>query len=239
MALAGMGLVAPSAAAGTVADAAVYVESGAVQYTGGDLANDVIMDIDELWEQHTEFTIDDRVPIVAGQGCEHPDAADATLVVCTSSYVEPPVHVELGDGNDTLVVSGNVSGTATVHGGSGDDRIGAGGELHGDEGDDELVGYWGPDLLYGGDGDDRVEAGDGDDAVHGGRGHDDILAGLGDDLVHGNSGEDHVAGGKGGDQLSGGPDPDVIYGNSGDDHIRGGGGEDDLSGGPGTDDVAQ
>jgi Ca2+-binding RTX toxin-like protein len=119
-----------------------------------------------------------------------------------------------GAGNDTLIARGQdieISGGADddvieLHhsglvgiGGSGNDRISAGGvqyedlEYRGEDGNDTIIGNTNADKIFGGDGADSIDGGRGEDTVSGGDGNDtiqahrenkEIDAGADDDLVH-------------------------------------------------------
>ncbi|MGP4113921.1 calcium-binding protein [Streptomyces sp. 4N509B] len=262
VALAGAVVAAPPVAAQTATQSAAqsaataYTDDGghAVYYTAG--ATSSYVSISE-GENYTDFVINDIVPIEAGEGCVHPDAADTTRVVCTLTEFGDywtRVIVDLGDGSDELFlsvgdenhVSGgdgqdnlNVTYNTVVDGGADDDWIAGGWLKLGGPGDDTLTGFHDDFIAYGDDGDDAIYANAGSQSLYGGRGHDVIESGDGPDLVYGNSGEDLIRGGRGSDDLFGGPDDDTVYGNSGNDLLRGGGGDDVLSGGPDVDDVIQ
>lgn len=77
----------------------------------------------------------------------------------------------------------------------------AGGHLHGDSGDDILVGMAGPDGLMGGKGNDRL---------YGGAGNDMLMGGDGDDLLDEGAGHGDLEGGPGNDTLIGGPGADAF-----------------------------
>ena len=127
---------------------------------------------------------------------------------------------------------------ATIVGTDGDDDLEG---TDGDDvvvllaGDDEFDGHDGNDIVCGGDGEDTLDGGDGDDIIDGEAGNDDLDGDGGDDLVFGGSGEDKIDGGRGDDELYGGPDADELSGQSDSDVLYGGAGVDDLSGGTGTD----
>ena len=76
------------------------------------------------------------------------------------------------------------------------------------EGDDEIRGGNGDDVLTG----DRDA-----DWLHGGAGHDRLIGGPGDDVLWGGSGHDHLHGGDGADVLDGGPGNDSLIGGDGAD----------------------
>ena len=95
-------------------------------------------------------------------------------------------------GNDELE-AGTLSGSNTLGGGTGNDRLFAGADdlVLGDLGDDELDSgdQGGNNTLFGGAGDDTIYAGI-DDAVFGGSGNDTIYAGDGSNLLSGGTGND-------------------------------------------------
>jgi Ca2+-binding RTX toxin-like protein len=111
------------------------------------------------------------VPITVGEGCVHPDASDATRVVCAIPTGTPAsnvsMDVDLGGGNDALVLRAG-SGNA-VGGGPGDDEMDVNADTYrvrGDAGDDQLLG--GACYLYGNDGNDHVIGGDRNQYLSGG-----------------------------------------------------------------------
>ncbi|AYN40369.1 calcium-binding protein [Streptomyces dangxiongensis] len=206
------------------------------------------------------YVIDDVVPIGAGDGCAHPDAADHTKVSCTVTAEESQdpyaaLTMDLGDRDDTVAYAnhtGQVYCFAEISLGAGDDRLTDSGRLDGNDvsggaGDDTLtVGEAG--LAFGGDGDDTVHAngdlviargGRGDDVLRGGAGGQDLSGDDGTDTLYGGTGTDTLYGGRGDDVLYGGAGDDRLYGNSGNDRLYGGTGRDTLSGGPGRDVVHQ
>jgi hypothetical protein len=119
-----------------------------------------------------------------------------------------------GEGNDTIAYFG--SGTATIHGNAGQDKLKGGAgttTIHGDAGDDILIGgqtatsisflFGGADndflqggvnadTLDGGDGDDQLDAGKGLNSITGGADDDQITVHVGDGLqnIFGNGGVD-------------------------------------------------
>ncbi|MEM7312758.1 MAG: dockerin type I domain-containing protein, partial [Planctomycetota bacterium] len=161
-----------------------------------------------------------------------------------------------GDGNDSLVVLGNIDVPVEFHGGLGDDELlgsngndvllGGGGDdlIQGSSGDDlirggsginTLEGGSGNDSIIGGDRDDFIDAGDGDDSVMAGLGQDIVLGGAGLDSIDAGDGDDEVYGGKGIDLIQGGDGDDVIFGGLGNDAIEGGEGNDLIDAGEGAD----
>jgi len=113
------------------------------------------------------------------------------------------VRVELGDGDDRLVVADGMSRSVPIvaDGGPGNDRL----EGHAAA--------------------DRVEVllgGEGDDTLRGGGGADELDGGPGADVLEGNDGADTLRGGPGADSLRGddlAAAPDVIDGGPGIDRI--------------------
>jgi RTX calcium-binding nonapeptide repeat (4 copies) len=90
-----------------------------------------------------------------------------------------------------------------IHGGAGDDNItvdgnlGFGLNIHGNSGDDKIVGGDGNDRIYGGSGNDTIYGRSGDDYIHGGSGDDNIYGGSGNDYLVGGEGRDRLIGGSG------------------------------------------
>jgi Ca2+-binding RTX toxin-like protein len=190
--------------------------------------------------------------------------------VDTVSYATAsgPVIVDLGagtavgDGSDTLVSIGNVTGSSfadtltgdgnanVLNGGPGNDTIvGGGGDdtLNGNAGDDSLNGGAGNDTVNGGDGNDTLLAGNGSDAFDGGVGADTVdystaSAGVTVDLSSGTSSNsdsianvENVNGSSFGDTLVGSGGDNVLNGGGGDDVLIGRLGDDTLIGGTGSD----
>jgi serralysin len=134
------------------------------------------------------YQIDDVVPIAAGNGCYHPDAADLTKVECPGPNVLR-VQVNAADGDDVIV-----NETATIS------------FLMGGPGNDHLTGGDERDSLFGGDGNDHLYGRAETDFLFGEQGSDVIDGGDGDDYLYGDSGDDVLTGGVGRDTLDGGPD---------------------------------
>ena len=128
------------------------------------------------------------------------------------------------------------------------------------DGDNNITGTNGNDVIVAGGGDDDIEPSPGRDRICGEGGNDIADAGSGSDplvsggpgrdLMHGGPGNDEVVGGDGGDggtaQFRGAPIPAGLFGDAGDDLVAGGPGDDGnpeafvhggLDGGPGDDDL--
>ena len=125
------------------------------------------------------------------------------------------------------------------HGGNGDDKFrnltALPSEAHGDDGQDNLTGGSGNDVLFGDRGHDVLLGGAGHDALYGGLGNDILIGRTGDDTLTGGDGADKLFGEAGNDSLTGGEGNDELYGSHGDDSLRGGTGNDILDGGVGND----
>jgi Ca2+-binding RTX toxin-like protein len=151
-----------------------------------------------------------------------------TEIHCLADEVDG-FEIDLGAGDDTLDITGELAEEIEIEGGDGDDDIELGSAR---------------DVANGGAGDDTIDVGAGDDQIDGGAGNDRINCGAGDDRVEGRAGadrvdcgggDDTVGGGAGGDTLGGGAGNDRLNGGSGRDRIAGGGGRDRINGGPARD----
>ncbi|WP_305125246.1 calcium-binding protein [Streptomyces odontomachi] len=177
----------------------------------------------------------DVVPIEPGDHCAYSRPEDTTFVVCELPVDSPrPDRIDafLGDGDDTIAAFDPA--VDTVSGGPGDDTLHAhtARTVLGGSGNDMVMG---PGVLYGGDGMDDLMGDDGNQQMWGGRGDDMIEGYGGDDVVYGGPGDDHAMGGDGRDIVLGGPGDDTLDGEGGDDLVSGGPGNDTVEGGPGRD----
>jgi Ca2+-binding RTX toxin-like protein len=212
-----------------------------------------------------EVTLSDPGAVVTvGESCR---SADPHTAICTAAPgVEsiPSFVAQLGDGDDTLAITGGLGVRTKVDGGPGDDAIAGGGDadtLDGGTGADRIDGGPGDTLSFAlrekavtvdlgsgttSDGDalsgiDRVEGGAGDDRLLGGAGADTLLGGAGDDVISGRGGRDTLSGELGADRIDGGAGEDTLSGDppQGDDYytpiIRLS--PDVLRGGSGTDEL--
>jgi len=103
------------------------------------------------------------------------------------------------------------------------------------DGNDEIRGDDGADIVEGGGGDDSIFDGYGDDFLDGGSGNDVLKGGPGDDDLYGRDGNDILDGGDGNDWMQDEDGDNVLIGGDGDDNLLGGDGDDVLDGGPGSD----
>ena len=85
----------------------------------------------------------------------------------------------------------------------------------GGDGNDQIIGNAGDDVLNGGSGDDELFGNTGNDFLDGG-----------DDVLNGNLDNDTLIGGAGSDLLNGGAGEDFLSGDAGNDFILGGDGAD-------------
>ncbi len=108
------------------------------------------------------------------------------------------VEVRGGTGDDTILLASNSKNL--VFGDEGDDVIivdgngTVGAEIHGGAGNDTITAGNGADLLFGGDGNDTIVGGAGNDDIEGGAGDDTLDGGAGDDVYRfsGSWGDDEV-----------------------------------------------
>lgn len=185
---------------------------------------------------------DASAPLQAGAGCQA--AADGAIACAISTPTSPSsvtAKAALGDGDDRLTITGDLSGDAD--GGPGDDRLDASGTRapalwRGGDGEDVLTGGAAGDGLAGGPGDDALSGGPGPDTAL----YDDHAVGvtvrLGGSAGNGAPGEDdtiaadveEARGGPGDDVLIGDDGPNTLWGEDGDDRLDGRGGDDQLFG---------
>lgn len=163
----------------------------------------------------------------------------------------------LGEGDDIIDLSAHGVGGidyakgVPIHGQGGNDIIigGSGKDvLEGDAGSDIIFGWRGADTIYGGTGDDILYGDDlgfndvaGDDIIDGGAGNDILYGGGRSDVMTGGADNDILYGQAGGDNLSGGTGDDKLYGDdpntASNDTLNGDAGNDELHGGAGDDEA--
>jgi len=107
------------------------------------------------------------------------------------------IAINAGDGDDAVVLNSSIKIAAIIHGNNGNDTLvgGAGKDsLYGDAGNDALDGGLNSDVLRGGVGDDYLYGGDGTgkDTLFGDSGNDCFKAGKGSDIGVGGSGDDYI-----------------------------------------------
>ncbi|BCJ89620.1 hypothetical protein IZ6_03550 [Terrihabitans soli] len=154
------------------------------------------------------------------------DMGDGNDTVTLKKNAQVSGDILLGAGNDTLTA---VDGNRDIEGGAGDDVVTTG------KGEDFVLGGTGNDTLDGGTGNDMLDGGADNDFLFGGDGHDDIYGGQGNDALVGGEGDDTLKGDEGRDLLLGGARNDELDGGDGDDVLIGGSGNDVMTGGEGSD----
>lgn len=198
----------------------------------------------------TEWDFDDDGNFDDGVGAEATTSFGAPGVYTVSMLVtddDDATGVTARDVKVAIPDVGCLGREPTIYGTNGDDDItgtdgpdvivGAAGDdrIDGGPGDDLICGHTGEDVLLGGDGDDRVLGNKDDDRVVGGAGIDRIQGDFGDDLLLGGAGDDRAIGSFGDDRVFGGPGRDRLIGGVGDDGLGGGNGADRIFAGPGAD----
>ncbi|HXV33363.1 MAG TPA: calcium-binding protein, partial [Gaiellaceae bacterium] len=164
------------------------------------------------------------------------EAADQVVVVGSpgdDTIAAGTKGLGLNDDRDVDVTFTVLPATFELFGGGGNDFLSA----RGGAGAGPL--FAGPVTIHGEDGDDAIMGSDLAELLTGGAGNDTIDAGAGSDTVQGGAGDDAVTGGHGDDDLDGGPGTDQLSGNAGDDvvHADDGIADAELNGGAGTDTV--
>jgi len=153
------------------------------------------------------------------------------------------VKVQAGEGNDSIVLAGQLNKWA-IEAGAGNDTVDAsaagyeaalGASFAGDAGDDLIYGTSGDDVIDGGSGSDLLVGNNGVDLINGGDDADVVYAGAGNDNVAGGDGDDVIYGGAGSDVIQGSAGNDIIMGEQGGDSIYGGDGNDQMYGGSSAD----
>jgi len=175
-----------------------------------------------------DHVVDDIVPITAGPGCAAV-VGDATKVTCQLPTGNAYVNVDVGDGDDRVVMAS--SAHSEISGGAGDDVI-IGGWAPGDDQHpgDVLRGGDDMDILNGGPGQDILDGGAGGDTLSGGSGQHDAVTYQGRTAavradIDGASHDDGEAGegdtiGTGVEDLFGGDAADTLTGNAGPNTIK-------------------
>ncbi len=89
-------------------------------------------------------------------------------------------------------------------------------EVHGEDGNDTLIGGKAADRLFGEAGADLLLGREGFDVLRGGKGDDELRGGSGGDRLLGGAGKDTLIGGRGDDTLDGGSGVDRLYADAAD-----------------------
>ncbi|MFO1001132.1 MAG: Calx-beta domain-containing protein [Planctomycetaceae bacterium] len=144
---------------------------------------------------------------------------NSTMIRYSVNQVQS-IEIDMLAGNDHVNINNSVTIPVTVRGGDGNDDIKGGG---------------GPDLIYGGAGNDDIDAGSGNDTVYADAGNDDVTGEDGNDTLYGGDGDDELEGDDGNDLLFGEAGSDELEGDDGNDILSGGSGNDELEGDAGFD----
>ena len=167
------------ASAGTVSVSGSMLTYSAADGETNDLELSGVLSID----------VTDTAGVVAVAPCAQVSATEAD---CPSGLTV--FDVSLGDLSDAAVDS--TVGSASAH-------------FSGGEGDDQLTGLFGADVLLGGGGNDTLSGAQGNDELDGGSGDDQLEGVLGDDRLSGGPGADLLQIALGKDVASGGDGTDT------------------------------
>ncbi len=130
---------------------------------------------------------------------------------------------ESGDGPDTPIIPGGSEPTGGASDPTSDENEPTpvpGETIHGNSGNNTLVGTDGDDIIYGYGGNDDISGGAGNDIIYGGAGNDKLNGGDGNDILYGGNGNDKLYGGAGDDILIGGKGNNTLYGGEGHDTFK-------------------
>ena len=189
-------------------------EFGEVSVSGDKKANDIEVGFRPSREAFLITDSKAKMRTPAGGVAPPCDRLSRHKARCNVTPADHVVTVFGREGSNRIRMLRSVRSSASITGGSDDDRLvggrladGIGGypgndvasgrrggdSLHGDAGRDRLAGGPGGDLLSGGDKRDRLAAGAGDDELLGGEGRNAIKCGPGRDKVVVTSGQDRIA----------------------------------------------
>ena len=231
--------------------AAVRVNLGREEYSGGDAQGDTIRNIENvIGSSQNDWIRGDVWPNRLSGG-----AGNDTIMGGGGSASDGDI-LRGGAGNDALYGG---AGNDTLEGGAGADRLfggpdedtisyegsksgveirlrnghASGGDAQGDvykdvenvigsAYNDKLSGSHRPTTGAPGTGDNTLRGGRGNDQLYGGTGNDRLYGDAGHDRVFGGGDDDSLYGGDGNDWLQGGPDADLLEGGDGVDRLYGG-----------------
>jgi Ca2+-binding RTX toxin-like protein len=163
---------------------AAYAEGGPVTLVIAGGAEDNLIRI-SLSSDGRSYVIQSRVPLeVGGDLCSHPEGRSNELM-CEAPAIAG-FEVNVGGGNDKVILASDIPIPATLRGGPGNDTMIGGGVS------DKISGGSGNDYLSGRRGDDWILGGPGDDHLFGGPGNDQLRGGSGVDVLNGGPGENHL-----------------------------------------------
>ncbi len=247
-------VAAPAAVASTVAvtggNTVRVLESGnevnriAVSYDGGSDTYTVVDSAATLTPRAPCIAVDANTATCPGAGITRVtvETGDRGDTITMDDQTTPQTITQtLEGGSDNDTVDGAPVPGGTLSGGSGNDMVTGRGSLHGDGGNDNVVGSPRADTLRGGSGRDGLDGGDGADDLFGGSSTDAVLypaarvnpvtvtIGLG----NGNDGGPEDQTGSIRDTVRG--DVEIVAGTASSDVLIGDGTGETLVGGPGND----
>lgn len=163
---------------------AAHAEGGPVTLVIAGGAEDNLIRI-SLSSDGRNYVIQSRVPLeVGGDLCSHPEGRSNELM-CEAPAIAG-FEVNVGGGNDKVILASDIPIPATLRGGPGNDTLIGGGVS------DKIAGGSGNDHLSGRRGDDWILGGPGEDHLFGGPGNDQLRGGPGLDVLNGGPGENHL-----------------------------------------------
>lgn len=167
--------------------------------------------------EHWVGTAERDVVVVLGAGADVWTNAGDDVVCVAGPESRDPRHgygstIVTSDGNDTVITYG---GDNLIQAGEGDDLVYLNGgheEVEGGPGHDHIwaLGAW-LAYVHGEDGNDLIVGSPGSDFLDGGDGVDVILGAAGNDTIAGGEDPDSLFGGAGADNIDGGPDQDTCF----------------------------
>ncbi|MGB8690675.1 MAG: calcium-binding protein, partial [Microcoleus sp.] len=160
-------------------------------------------------------------------------------IIASGNFGTNPASITLegGLGNDSLFGSSNPGVTNFMNGGAGNDTIifgSTGDKLIGDFAGDDFISYSSVSFTFGSTTNIITDT-LGNNFIDGGNGTDVFTTGDGNDVLFGREGDDTLNAGGGNDTLFGDVGNDYLIGGDGNDSLAGGAGADTLIGGSGDD----
>lgn len=173
-------------------------------------------------KEGSDIVVKGAMASTAPQGCH---STGRHVVACPISGAGG-IEIELGDGNDFVVVLDPMPFTLTTHLGDGEDKFigSAEKDVCFPEGSrrNRCIGEGGDDVCITGSRNSDCVGGPGDDYCRTSTGSDGCWGGPGDDVCYMGPGQDGCHGEAGDDRLYGEHDPDQLYGGEGFDFCDGG-----------------
>lgn len=148
-----------------------------------------------------------------GAGNDKMIGGSGTDVIYATGSTDVTLKLYVTTGQDTGFGIDTISGVENARTGRGNDV------LHGNLGDNVLVGGAGSDRIFGRSGNDLLKGDEGNDIISDGAGNDLVYGGAGKDFFHDGSGNDTLFGQSGNDRFYLGQGNDLMDGGSGTDAI--------------------